>query len=80
MLMPAEKEAEEKLPISPAELSEAWETMRDIVQSFDDDSLAYLLEELSGYQLPPDDADKLAQIKKAAAAADWEKLQQLSGV
>ncbi|MBQ1614022.1 MAG: response regulator, partial [Selenomonas sp.] len=69
VLMPAEKESAEKAPISPAELSEAWETMRDIVQSFDDDSLAYLLEELSGYQLPPGDAEKLAQIKKAAAAA-----------
>ena len=80
MLMPAEKEAEEKIPISPAELSEAWETLTEIVTSFDYDSLEYMLGELSGYQLPPADAEKLAQIKKAAAVPEWDKLQQLLSI
>ena len=80
MLMPAEKEAEEKIPISPAELSEAWETLTEIVTSFDYDSLEYMLGELSGYQLPSADAEKLAQIKKAAAVPEWDKLQQLLSI
>ena len=80
MLIPAEKAAEEKVPISPAELSEAWETLTEIVTSFDYDSLEYMLGELSGYQLPSADAEKLAQIKKAAAVPEWDKLQQLLSI
>ena len=80
MLIPAEKAAEDKVPISQAELSEAWETLTEIVTSFDYDSLEYMLGELSGYQLPPADAEKLAQIKKAAAVPEWDKLQQLLGI
>ncbi|MBQ2088214.1 MAG: response regulator [Selenomonas sp.] len=80
VLMPAEKEAAEKAPISPAELSEAWETLTEIVTSFDYDSLEYMLGELSGYQLPEAEAEKLAQLKKAAAVPEWDKLQQLLSI
>ena len=77
MLLPAEDTAQEKAPISSAELAEAWQALAEIVASFDFDSLDYMLGELSGYQLPEADAERLANIKKAAAVPDWEKLQQL---
>lgn len=77
MLLPAEDAAQEKAPISSAELAEAWQALAEIVASFDFDSLDYMLGELSGYQLPEADAEKLAQIKKAAAVPDWAALQSL---
>ena len=77
MLIPAEDTAQEKAPISPEELTEAWQALAEIVASFDFDSLGYMLGELSGYQLPEADAEKLAQIKKAAAVPDWAALQSL---
>ena len=77
MLLPAEDTAQEKAPISPEELAEAWQALAEIVASFDFDSLDYMLGELSGYQLPKADAEKLAQIKKAAAVPDWAALQSL---
>ena len=72
-----EADTEEKSPISPEELAEAWEAMGEIAVSFDYDSLMYMLGELSGYQLPAADAEKLAQIKKAAAVPDWAALQKI---
>ena len=80
MLIPAEKTDAEKTPISPEELAEAWQAMTEVVASFDYDSLEYMLDELSGYQLPEAEAEKLAQIKKAAAVPEWDKLQQLLGI
>ena len=77
MLLPAENEDTKKDPISPEELSEAWQAMAEIVASFDYDSLEYMLGELAGYKLPKADAEKLAQIKKAAGVPDWEQLQRL---
>jgi hypothetical protein len=59
------------------ELSEAWEAMGEIAASFDYDSLMYMLGELSAYQLPAADAEKLAKVKKAAAVPDWAALQKI---
>ena len=72
-----EVDTEEKSPISPEELAEAWEAMGEIAVSFDYDSLMYMLGELSGYQLPSADAEKLAKVKKAAAVPDWAALQKI---
>ena len=77
MLLPAEDTAQEKAPISSAELAEAWQALAEIVASFDYDSLMYMLGELSGYQLPAADAEKLAKVKKAAAVPDWAALQKI---
>lgn len=65
---------EDKQTISDAELAEAWETLAGIIQSFDYDSLMYMLEELEGYQLPPKEQEKLDALKEAAKIPDWEKL------
>jgi hypothetical protein len=72
-----EDNAGEKSPISPEELSEAWEAMGEIAASFDYDSLMYMLGELSAYQLPAAEAEKLAKIQKAAAVPDWAVLQKI---
>ena len=76
-LLPEETPEEEKAPISPEELAEAWGAMAEAAAGFDYDSLGFMLEELSGYLLPEADRAKLALIKAAAAAPDWERLRQL---
>lgn len=76
-LLPQEKTDSEKAPISAAELTEAWEALSEIVMSFDYDSLRYILDELSGFQLSGADAEKLAAAKKAAALPDWDALQKI---
>ena len=76
-LLPQEKADSEKAPISASELAEAWEALHEIAVSFDYDSLTYMLDELSNYQLTGTDAERLAAAKKAAALPDWDALQKL---
>lgn len=73
----SEPEEENKVPISDAELMEAWETIGDIVKTFDYDNLMYLLGELAGYRLEAKDRKKLQALQEAAKLPDWEKLQKL---
>ena len=79
-LLPKEKEAEDKPPISPEELAEAWQAIGEIAGSFDYDSLSYMLGELDGYRLPDADREKLEKVKAAAAAPDWEKVREVLGM
>ena len=66
-----------KPPISDEELAEAWQTMADIVHSFDYDSLVYMLEELDGYKLAEKDKEKLTALQQAAKIPDWDKLKEI---
>ena len=66
-----------KQPISDEELAEAWQTMADIVHSFDYDSLVYMLEELDGYKLAEKDKEKLTALQQAAKIPDWDKLKEI---
>ena len=66
-----------KSPISDEELAEAWQTMADIVHSFDYDSLVYMLEELDGYKLAEKDKEKLTALQQAAKIPDWDKLKKI---
>ena len=76
-LLAAEKPDSEKAAIDEAELVEAWEAMAEVVQSFDYDSLQYMIGELNGYSLPVADKEKLAKIKQAASVPDWETLKRI---
>ncbi len=76
-LLPPVQAETEKLPLAPEELAEAWVSLGEVVQSFDYDSLQYLLQELEGYQLPDEAAAKLAQVKAAASIPDWVALKKI---
>lgn len=76
-LLAAEKPDGEKAAIGEAELAEAWEAMAEVVQSFDYDSLQYMIGELDGYSLPVADKEKLAKIKQAASVPDRETLKRI---
>ena len=73
----SEPDEENKAAISDAELKEAWETIGDIIQTFDYDNLMYLLGELAGYKLEEKDRQKLQLLQEAAQVPDWERLKEL---
>ncbi|MBR2215390.1 MAG: response regulator [Selenomonadaceae bacterium] len=68
-----------KTPIEAAELSEAYETLKEIVASFDYDSLKFVMDSLGGYELPEAEQERYESIKKAAAKPDWEELRKILG-
>ena len=78
-LLPQEEGESDKPPISGEELSEAWQAMGEVVMSFDYDSLRFMLEEMSSYRLPQEEAERLRQVKEAARLPDWEKLKEILG-
>ena len=58
-------------------LAEAYETMREVAQSFDYDSMQFVIQSLEEYKLPPDESKRFSEIKTAAAKPDWEKVHEL---
>ena len=68
---------EEKPPIDPSELEEAYETLQDVASSFDYDSLKFVLDSLSDYRLPEGEQGYFLELKKAAALPDWEKVREI---
>ena len=78
-IIPQEVDDSDKPPIDEDALNEAYETLREVAASFDYDSLEFVLKSLEEYKLPPDDAEKISEIKSAANQLDWEKIQKLLG-
>ena len=77
LLEQPESDSSAKSPISAEELADAWESLKEVVQSFDYDSLNYILDELSGYELPEQDAETVQSIQVAAINLDWERIHKL---
>ena len=66
-----------KEPIAPEELAEAWESLREVAQVFDYDSLSYILKELSSYRLTEEDEKRLQAIRSAAEQLAWEEISKI---
>ena len=71
-LIKVEEDDADKPPIEKDALAEAYETMKEVAQTFDYDSMQFVIQSLEEYRLPPDDAKKFAEIKNAASKPDWE--------
>lgn len=65
--------------ISSEELAEAWESLREVAQAFDYDSLSYILTELSQYALLQADEARLQAVRQAADRLAWEEICKLTG-
>ena len=76
-LIKGEDNDEDKPPIDADQLAEAYEAMREVAQTFDYDSMQFVIQELEEYKLPPDDAKKFSEIKIAASKPDWETVLKL---
>ena len=76
-LIKIEEKNENKPLIDENSLLEAYETMKEVAQTFDYDSLQFVIQSLEEYKLPPEDEKKFAEIKIAASKPDWEKIMEL---
>ncbi len=76
-LIKVEEEDEDKPPIDDDALAEAYETMKEVAQTFDYDSMQFVIQSLEEYKLPPEEAKRFSEIKTAASKPDWEKVQSL---
>ena len=76
-LIKVDEDDENKPPIDDDALAEAYETMREVAQSFDYDSMQFVIQSLEEYRLPPDESKRFSEIKTAAAKPDWEKVHEL---
>ena len=70
---------EDKEEISPSDLKEAFESLKEVAASFDYDSLTYILDELSKYKLPEIERAKYAALKHAAQLPDWDMVREILG-
>ena len=76
-LIKIDEKNENKPPIDENSLAEAYETMKEVAQTFDYDSMQFVIQSLEEYKLPPDDEKNFEEIKIAASKPDWEKILKL---
>jgi len=72
-----EDDSEGKPEIDPSELKDAFETLKELVEVFDFDSLKMMIDELSNYKLPEKEAEKFKALKEAAKIPDWDKAREI---
>lgn len=63
--------------ISGDDLREAYETIREMITSFDYDSIMFVLESLEGYRLPETEQGRYKELRFSANKADWEALRRI---
>ncbi len=63
--------------ISGDDLREAYETIREMITSFDYDSIMFVLESLEGYRLPETEQGRYKELRSSANKADWEALRRI---
>ena len=76
-LIEKEVDDEDKPPIDDDALAEAYETLREVAQSFDYDTLTFVIQSLEEYKLPKEDGEKIKALKAAANNLDWEEIKKL---
>ena len=76
-LIKVEEDDADKPPIDEDALAEAYETLREVAQCFDYDSMLFVIQSLEEYKLPTDEAKKFSALKVAAEKPDWEKVHEL---
>ncbi len=63
--------------IDADELKDAYEALKEVVPQMDYDSVEMILEQLSAYKLPDEDARKTEELGKKLRVFDWEGMEQL---
>lgn len=63
--------------ISGDDLREAYETIREMITSFDYDSIMFVLESLEEYRLPETEQGRYKELRSSANKADWEALRRI---
>ncbi len=66
-----------KATLSPEEIAEVYDALKEIASSFDYDSVTFVLDDLKGKQPPADEKAHYNAVIKAAKKPDWETLKKL---
>lgn len=68
---------EDKEAISDGELADAYSALKDCIPQMDYDAVEMILEQLSEYKLPEEDAGKMDSIRKMLKSFDWDGMEEL---
>ena len=69
-----DKDSEGKEEISLEKLSEAYNTILEITQMFDYDSLTMVMDSLKEYRIPDGQKIRYDKLKEAVRKADWDEI------
>ena len=58
-------------------LTEALGSLKELAQSYDYDSIKFIMSSLSGYKMPLNFRKKIDNLKKTVKNADWEKIKKI---
>ena len=76
-LIKVEVEDDSKPLIEPDALAEAYETLQEVAQTFDYDTLNFVIESLDEYRLPDTEREKFKSLKDASSKLDWEQIRKI---
>ncbi|MBE5913366.1 MAG: response regulator [Pseudobutyrivibrio ruminis] len=68
---------EDKTPINPEELKEAYEALKELVQQMDFDGAEMVLSEVRQFKLGDEDNKKVSELEKALKRFDWDAMDNL---
>ncbi|WP_408071017.1 two-component regulator propeller domain-containing protein [Butyrivibrio sp. JL13D10] len=75
-----ENSADDNKPeITDAELSDAYEALKELIPQMDYDGVEMILGELKGYKLSKDDHDKVAALTKNLKVFNWDEMEEILG-
>ena len=73
----AEETSDAKELLTPEELSEVYEALKEVAATFDYDSAQFVLEDIAGKEAPESERDHFHAVCQAAKKPDWMALQNL---
>ena len=75
----SEASDEGKEPIPESELKDAYMALGEMIPQMDYDAVEMIVEQLSGYKLPPEDEKFLKEFKHKMKSIDWDGMEELIG-
>ncbi len=70
---------DDKEMIDEGELKEAYQALKEVVPQMDYDSVEMILDQVSEYKLPEEDAAKFKELSKMLKVFDWDGMEALLG-
>ena len=72
--IPGNSAPADKPPLTDGEFQEALSSIRELAESYDYDSIQFVLESLNGFAIPKELEPKLKEVWQAVKAADWDRI------
>ena len=68
---------DERDPIDPAMLADAYGSLKEFADAEDYDLAEMVLGSMKEFRLPPEDAEKMKEIEKRLYALEWDAIKEL---